>query len=130
MKDIFISIVIPIVVPILTSLISYFAARHQANTELQKVKEQHNIEMHKIKEQYDAEIRKMKEQYALEIEKIKTEMEKQAELYEKTVQTDKLGKLFDQILEGDTSGLEAIMKAAKIAESGTFKHAGHPANKR
>jgi hypothetical protein len=73
MKDILISIV----VPILTSLISYFAARHQANTELQKVKEQQN-----------AEIQKIKEQYALEIEKIKIEMEKQAELYERNAQTD------------------------------------------
>lgn len=110
METVFISII----VPILTALISYLGARHQSNTELQKVREQQNLEMKQLKETQDAEILKIKEQAFHEIKKIETKMEKQAELYEKNAQTDMASELFMQIMSGDLSGIDNLEKINKI----------------
>lgn len=53
-------------------------------TEIQKIKELQTFEIEKLKIQQDAEMKKS----SFEIEKMKTEIEKQAELYEKNAQTD------------------------------------------
>ncbi|WP_044478967.1 hypothetical protein [Paenibacillus antibioticophila] len=123
------AIIVAIVVPILTSLLSYLGARHQSKTELLKVKEQQTLEIQKLREQQNSEIEKIREQSFREIEKIKIEIDKQAELYEKNKQTDVMGKLFDKIIEGDTSGIDALEKLNKQIQSGRFKNSNHPAKR-
>lgn len=45
---------------------------------------------------------------SFEIEKMKTEIEKQAELYEKNAQTDVVKDVFGQMFAGNTSGFESV----------------------
>lgn len=124
--DVFTMIVIPLLVAIvpavITSVISFLIARYQAKkaleTEIQKIKELQTFEIEKLKIQQDAEIQKLKAQQdaemkksSFEIEKMKTEMEKQAELYEKNAQTDVVKEAFGQMFAGNTSGFENVASA-------------------
>ena len=137
MKDIIITIFIPLLVGIFPAFISYFAARHQSNIALQTVKEQQTAELQRLKEQQNVEIAKIREQALLEIERIKIELDKQAELYERNAQTDVVKDFFGQMMSGDhtgitnlATGLEEMEKLQKVMESGTFKNKKHPANRK
>ncbi|UOR12192.1 hypothetical protein [Halobacillus amylolyticus] len=122
-------ILVGVLVPILTALISYLGARHSASTELQKVKDQQQAELKKLEEQQKAEIKKIQEQSKADIERTKAEVLAQAELYEKNAQTDQVSKIFEQMFQGDLS-MDDLEKMGKQFDSGTYKHANHPANKR
>ncbi len=124
------SIIVSVLVPIFTAFLSYLGARYQARLELQKVKEQQKLDIQKLREQQNSEIQKIREQSAREIERISIELDKQAQLYEKNKQTDMIGKLFEKLIDGDTSGIDAIMKISKQIESGNLKNLNHPARRR
>ncbi|WP_454871200.1 hypothetical protein [Priestia megaterium] len=141
MKDILITIVLPLIIGIVPAIISYFAAKYQSmislqiakdqqNTALQTLKEQQNAEMQKIKEQQNAEIQKIREQALLEIERMKAEVDKQAELYEKNVHTDLTKDVFSKMFLSDESaaatdnlfaGFEQLDMLNKMLESDAFK---------
>ncbi|MED4351917.1 hypothetical protein P9265_06145 [Schinkia azotoformans] len=134
MKDIFITIFLPLIVGVFPAFISYFAARYQSNIALQTIKEQQTAELQKLKEQQTADFVKLREQALLEIERLKIEMDKQAELYERNAQTDVVKDFFGQMMSGNhtgitnlAAGLEEIEKLQKIMDSGTFKNKNHPA---
>lgn len=146
LKDILVSVV----VPILTALISFLGARHQANKDLEKVKEQQRSELERLREQQGAELQKIKEQQqaemekmklqqqaeiekikaesAREIDKITTELEKQAELYEKNAQTDVMRDFMGKTLTDneDVRNMVAAAVLQGIANGGNGINPGAP----
>ncbi len=114
-----------VVIPIITSIISYLVARHTGHVELEKFARQQESEIKKLKHQQDIEIAKIREQSTQEITRISIELDKQAQLYEKNKQADMVAKVFDKVIEGDTSGLETLITLAQQLESGGFKK-GNP----
>lgn len=108
-----------IIVPVATSVITFLGARHQSNAEIKKMVNQQNLEMEKLKTQQESELLKLKEQHDQEIEKLKIAMETQAGLYEKNTQTDLMKDVFKQIINGDTTGIDSLMKVSKQVNSGS-----------
>ena len=113
------NILVQFILPILTAIISYMAAVNKSKKELDAVKEENRGRIEQIETQSRADI-----------EKLEKELDKKAEYNEKNLQNEKVGKLFDQMLEGDLSGLERITRMEEIINSGTHKNANHPAKKR
>jgi hypothetical protein len=141
MKDLLVTVLVPLLVGIVPAIISYFGIRSQMKIqvatmnkqqeiELLKLKELQASELLRIKEQQQAEIQKIREQSLFEMEKMKAEIDKQAELYEKNAQVDVTKDVFARMLSGDMSAVENIAQMesyVKKMQSGTHKNVKHPA---
>lgn len=120
MDNLNVSLLTAIIVPIITSVLTYLSARYQSNSEIKKIVNQQNMEMKKIREQQRAELIKIKEQHEQEINKLRIIMETQAGLYEKNAQTDLTKEIMQQMMSGNTSGIEALMKISDQVNMGKF----------
>ena len=104
------TILISVIVPIITALLSFFASRHQANSELEKVKKQHESDLEKVKEQQKAELEKLRESWKFELQKIQTELKEQAGLYAANKETDLAASIIEKMLTGQAPDFGQLKK--------------------
>lgn len=104
------TILVSVIVPVITALLSFFASRHQANSELEKVKKQYESDLEKVKEQQKAELEKLRESWNFELQKIQTELKEQAGLYAANKETDLAANLIESMLTGQAPDFDQLEK--------------------
>ncbi|WP_338852053.1 hypothetical protein WHY17_02605 [Clostridium perfringens] len=110
---------------IITGFITYFTSKnqlkkeiekvaHQCETEVEKVKKQCETEINKIKEQCKADIEKIEKQSEAEIKKVMSELDKQADVYERNKQTDVIANFMQDFIKDPKKGAMAITEMTNV----------------
>ncbi|HBI6898261.1 TPA: hypothetical protein ACSQRE_001786 [Clostridium perfringens] len=118
---------IPVITCIITGVITYFTSKnqlkkeiekvtHQCETEVEKVKKQCETEINKIKVQCKADIEKIEKQSEMEIKKVMSELDKQADVYERNKQTDFVADFMKDLINNPKKGIETINAINEINE--------------